>query len=219
MKWIKEDIGQLADDRVNLLIVHHPLYSSTTHDNQGYDFLLRGDRLMSILEDLGGWVVMHGHKHLGQIRHAGGATNTPSVIISAASFAAVMDENGPEGSENQFYILDIDRTDAGDVEGTIRAWNWNVGHRWQRSPPGSGDRIYFECGFGSRLRAEEIAQLIADEYDSGRRDWHEFIAAIPALKHVLPKTLERVKTKLTQNHRLLVESDNGWHTTVVRKAP
>lgn len=219
LKWIKEDIGQLADDRVNLLMVHHPLYSSTAHDNQGYDFVLRGDRLMSILEDLGGWVVMHGHKHLGAIRHAGDATNTSSVIISAASFAAVMDENAPEGSENQFYILDINRTDAGDVQGVIRAWNWNVGRSWQRSPPGSGDRIYFECGFGCRLRAEEIAKLIADEYDTGRREWKEFITAIPALKHVLPKTLERVKTKLAQNHRLHVETENGWHTTVVRKVP
>lgn len=218
LKWIKNDIGQLADDRVNLLIVHHPLYSFTTHDNQAYDFLLRGDRLMSILEDLGGWVVMHGHKHLGQIRHAGDATNTPSVIISAASFAAVMDESGPDGSENQFYILDIDRTDAGEVKGTIRAWNWNVGRRWQKSPPGSGNRICFECGFGSRLRPEEIATLIANEFEAGCRDWHEFIKAIPDLKHVLPKTLDRVKAKLAQHHRLVVETEIGWHTAVVRMA-
>ncbi|TAM27072.1 MAG: hypothetical protein EPN68_06495 [Rhodanobacter sp.] len=219
LKWIKDDLTGLTDDRVNLLMVHHPLYSSTTHDNQGYDFVFRGDNLMSILENLGDWVVMHGHKHLGEIRTASSASNGSSVIVSAASFAAVMDANGPEGSENQFYVLDIEKTATGDVEGTIRAWSWNVGNRWQRSPPGNGDRIFFDCGFGSRMREQDIAKDISDAYDNGHSDWKDITAMIPALKHILPKTLGRVLAKLGQNHGLLVETEDGWHKTVVRKAP
>jgi hypothetical protein len=138
-------------------------------------------------------------------------------VLSAASFAAAMEDNGPEDCENQFYVLDVEKPKGCPVRGTVKAWTWSYGVSWKRSPPGKGDRIYFDCGFGATKRAEDMADQIASEYESGTTRWDDLVQAIPDLKHVLPTKLAQVHEKLQIKHQLTIEQeDAGWHVAITR---
>ena len=46
LRWIKEDVSTLNEQKINLLLAHHPLLSQSTHDGDKYSFQAGGDQLL-----------------------------------------------------------------------------------------------------------------------------------------------------------------------------
>jgi 3',5'-cyclic AMP phosphodiesterase CpdA len=216
LRWIKQDIAALNTTKINLLLAHHPLAPQSGMDGDKYSFAAGGDQLLRAMEEVGDdWLVIHGHKHHGELRNGQSSTNVGMTIFSAASFSAVIPSQ-PQGAENQFYVLELDR-DEGRLCGTVRAWNWNLGHGWQHAPPGDTAGVFDGCGFGCTLAPNQLALAIQAEFAKGVVRWADIIAQVPALTRTLPDGWRATRTRLRQDHSLEVEADDLGYWTAVTK--
>jgi calcineurin-like phosphoesterase family protein len=217
LRWLKEDLPNLPDNKINIMLCHHPVQSQTLNDGSAYDFLTRGDKLLACLEKSGFWLVIHGHKHFAYLCTGPSTRNKAPIIFSAASFSAVMPVPEEEGNENQFYIIEITKDEGSPMSATIHAWHWNVGFKWKPTPPGKTARIHFGAGFGSTATPRQIADIIAQQYKSGVTSWSDVLKSAPDLNYVMPPTLQEALTELTKHHKLFVNTDEeGWHTLISR---
>lgn len=220
LRWIEKDLAKLSDQKINILVAHHPLIPQSSADGDSYSFQSRGDALIKVLGGHGdAWLILNGHKHNGEVRNAPTGSGTPMTMFSSASFAAASDVV-EGGYDNQFYIIDVELAGDGTLHGKIRAWNWNVGHEWRLAPPGSnGGGIFDGCGFGSKLSAKQIADKISDLVIAGTDEWSKIRDQLEELMFVMPDALRAAFRILEKNHGLKMEyGPEGFFTRVVKKA-
>ena len=220
LRWVKEDIAGLTKQpKINLLLAHHPLVSQSAHDGDKYGFQAGGDRLLQTVEDIGDdWLVINGHKHHGELKLGLSTTGVNIVLFSAASFSVAM-ESRLEGSENQFYLIDLDRDAAERLVGSVRAWNWHVGSRWRKAPPRDDTGLFDACGFGNGLTPRQLANEFQRQYVAGIRTWADLRAMMPDLIYVLPGTLRKARQLLQQHHQLIIETDeHGFYVAISKEA-
>lgn len=216
LRWIKEDVAALTTAKMNLLLAHHPMAPQSGLDGDKYSFAAGGDQLLRALEEIGDdWLVIHGHKHHGELRNGPSSTNVGMTIFSAASFSAVI-PGPPQGAENQFYLLELDR-DQGRLCGTVRAWNWNLGRGWFRAPPGDAAGVFDGCGFGCSLSPNQLAIAIQAEFAKGITRWEDILASVPALACTLPDGWRATRARLRQDHGLEIEADDQDYWIAVTK--
>ncbi len=219
LRWVREDLAKLSSSKINLLLTHHPLVSQSAHDGDKYSFQAGGDHLLQVAEELGDdWLVINGHKHHGELKDGPSTTGVKLALFSAASFSVAMDSL-LEGSDNQFYLIDLDRDHSERLVGTVRVWNWNVGSRWRKAPPRDDTGLFDGCGFGNSMTPKQLASELQRQYSSGISAWDDLRIAMPDLSFVLPGTLRKVRQVLLESHGLVIETDeHGFYVSISREA-
>lgn len=219
LRWVKEDVEALNQVKVNLLLVHHPLLSQSTQDGDQYSFQAGGDHLLKVIEGAADdWLVINGHKHHGELKNGPSTTGVNVTLFSAASFSAVV-ESQAEGSENQFYLIDLERDHDDRLLGNLRTWNWHVGNRWRKAPPGRHAGVYDDCGFGNPRKPQQLAADIYSHFNTGTRNWVDLRSAMPELAYVLPDALRATRHLLRKNHQLIIEVDEqGFYVAISKEA-
>ena len=211
-------IARQAQPRINVLVGHHPLIpQSDEHDVFSYQ--ARGDQVLCALEQYNDdWLLISGHRHSGELKCGPSHTGVDMTMLSAASFSGVMSE--PIGATaNQFYIIELDRDETGSLRGAVQSWDWNLGSQWKPSPHDAGNGICDGCGFGSRLKPTQIAQLIKDNVDVGRTSWPVIRAHAAELKYVLPSAMRAARNLLESKYSLVLEYDSkGMFADISEKA-
>lgn len=193
--------------KVNILICHHHPFRFNEISEADYSEMEGGSALLSMLADLGEWLIIHGHKHFPKLAYSPGDATSP-VIFSAGSFSAVLHPIAAQRARNQFYIIDIpiDELDSLGLElaGKIRAWDWIGLKGWQPAGPESG--LPRSSGFGWRESPTSIAQNIAALLSPPGviRTWAEIISEIPKVDFLLPSNKRTVVQKLIEKHKVKV---------------
>jgi hypothetical protein len=200
---------------LNILVCHHPPTSHSYFGENAYDFISGGGELLTQLENHGPWLVVHGHKHHGHISYAPGGGRAP-VVFAASSLSARLTEI-KNGFRNQFYLIELEDR-AGDLYGSVQAWDWFLGQGFQRATPKNGG-IFDGCGFGWRRSPAEIAAAIAAK-TAGQlpMSWGHVRVAIPELAHVLPLEYPHIEQLLASRYSLVIEKDSHEAWDQVAKA-
>jgi len=158
---IGEYIKGIDEKDFNILLCHHAPYKMEHafpgDDNQE---IKGAQNLIHILETNNHtpWLVIHGHKHFGDLRYAISKKNAPTTLFSAGSLSAKSKNNNP----NQFHILKIHSTESklsGKVVGISYNYEYYFGRGWQ---PSNSKKIPAISGFGSSVQIPQLAKELAE---------------------------------------------------------
>lgn len=204
-----------GEDKINLLVCHHPPQIHSEHGAGGHDQIENGEELLRALESQGSWLVIHGHKHHGRILRASGGGSDAPIIFAAASLGAYLDVSQP-GIKNQFYSLEVECSGVGGVRGVVTSWDWYCGSGWSKSPPKNGG-IFDGCGFGLTAEVRTVASNIDAGLISSSCPWSQVMASHPDLRFANPRQLELLANQLEKRHNIIVDrDDDGRWTELVR---
>lgn len=206
---LSEALESATENKINLLVCHHPPGVHGEHDLGDYDFIKNGDGLLRCLERHGPWLVVHGHKHHGRITYAQGSNGAP-VIFSASSLGYCLDV-AKSGVRNQFYIIDLTQRELAGLRGQINAWDWNVGLGWVPATPDKGG-IYDGCGFGHRCDLGDVASRVASIATPLPFKWANVISAMPEIQYLTPDDMDVLAARLA-SLKIVVEPlrDGSWY--------
>jgi len=217
LELVKKTLSGTSGPRINVMVVHHPLIPQSA-DGDLYSYQAGGDQLLQALEDIhDDWLVINGHKHMGELKIGPSTSGVGMTLFSAASFSGTSGA-GSEAAANQFYLIDLDRSAEGALQGRFRTWNWNLGMKWRRAAQTSKAGIYDGCGFGSGLTPSQIADTIHAGYSKGLKRWSDICADAPKLHYVMPQAMRAARAILRTRHGLAID-DNAGFFDVVSKVP
>ena len=222
----KVDVGtverlrrRIEEDRkdVNVLMCHHHPVEWTHLSHEDTSHMQGGDRLLRTLEEVDptAWLVLHGHRHTAALGYAGDSSSGPT-RMSAGSLAVSLPQEGRTDKRNQFYLLEFDLKEIGELSlagaGHFRAWDWNRERGMiQSSPdaaiPGSG-------GFGFRRDALTLAEMCRRGAKSVRRrsvTMAELIRQDRRWSYVAPRDLQMLRTVLEKRSARVDPTDGGSH--------
>lgn len=174
---------------------------------EGADHLLR---LLGSGEH-GQWLAVHGHKHHPKLQYGAGGLTSP-VVFGAGSLCASLYAELAARARNQFYILEINPTDAKshglDIAGHVKAWDWipNAGFK----PAGVGSGLPHFSGFGYRATIATIAARVAAQF-SGTNPylrWHELLTSLPELQYLLHSDVGAVLQHLRTSYKIDCAQDS-----------
>lgn len=215
LQCVRETVKDINEQRINILVVHHPL-SPQSGDGDLYSYQAGGDQLLRELEAVNDdWLVINGHKHVGELKNGPSESGVGMTLFSAASFSGTSGA-GSEAASNQFYLIDLERSATGQLLGSFRTWNWNLGAKWTRARQVSKAGIYDGCGFGSGMSPIQISDAIAQCFASGIERWSDICIAEPKLKYVLPQSMRAACLLLQSRHGLVVDDEDGFFDKVSR---
>lgn len=213
LQCVRQTVQDLDGQRINILVVHHPL-SPQSSDGDLYSYQAGGDQLLRELEGLNDdWLVINGHKHVGELKSGPSESGVVMTLFSAASFSGTSGA-GSEAAANQFYLIDLERSATGQLMGSFRTWNWNLGTKWTRARQVSKAGIYDGCGFGSGMTPSQIADAIEQCFANGVERWTDICAAEPRLKYVMPQSMRAACTVLSNRHGLIIDDNDGFFDKV-----
>lgn len=148
---------------INILVCHHHPYKMEHQENDfDTESMEGGDSLVSVLTESnkGPWLVVHGHRHIPQLRYAPSCSTVKPVVFSAGSFSAKLFPALLDKTKNQFYFIDVNlekTTQSGNAIGRFETYEWTLSNGWKLSSskylPGRG-------GFGNTKSPKEIATKI-----------------------------------------------------------
>ena len=222
LERLKTDLEGSNKLALNILLTHHhPARNSDIPDSLDYSEMVAGDQLLNLLSELnsGGWIIIHGHKHVPKIWYAGSGTGTGPVIMSAGSFSAKLYPEIGGIARNQFYIIEIDLEATASnqigVLGQVYAWDWAPHIGWQEAKDGSG--IPYVAGFGWRENADRVAQDIADAFAGLAvpfAQWADVGKNLPLHPYLSPQALKRLRKLLKEDHKLELLVDSSGPRTI-----
>lgn len=188
---------------VNLLICHHHPQQHMELKLGALDVMDNGQLLLDMLErvHLGGWLVIHGHKHHPKLSYSAGGANSP-VVLSAGSVSAALYPELGTAARNQFHIVSLPfgtYSTTGFI-GRVESWEWAYGSGW--IPATSSAGLPDECGFGNRRDPALIAADIAAQFQPPTMSWKAFKARFPEVLQLLPQDWETVANVLAREHGL-----------------
>jgi len=177
---IGKHVKNFKDKPFNILLCHHAPYkmehaSPNGNDNQE---IQGAQNLIHILEknNHNPWLVIHGHKHFGDLRYAISKKNVPTTLFSAGSLSAKSHSDNP----NQFHILNIHLEESelsGKVVGTSHNYEYKFGTGWQ---PSNTPSLPAVSGFGSNTQIPALARKLASSIE---RDAAKFLER-PELREI-----------------------------------
>jgi len=204
------DLKARGPAQINVLVCHHhPLEIDLPAEDRSV--ISNGQELVSLLTTLTppSWMIIHGHRHLPNIRYASAVAHSPTVF-SAGSFAANLHLQLQGRAANQFYLIDLENF-SNDLRGSYEAWTWDQHEgEWlkgqnTRALPASG-------GFGYRSSANSLAQTIAELVPTrtdGPITWRFAEDRLAELRFLLPQDRREILDLLTANHQIDWETDSG----------
>ncbi|MDX5478930.1 MAG: metallophosphoesterase, partial [Cyclobacteriaceae bacterium] len=167
--------GNAQEKDFNVLICHHAPYkmehaypeSDDNEEIQGAQNLLH---LLDI-NDHNPWLVIHGHKHFGDVRYAISKKNVPITLFSASSLSSKTAYPGSP-SVNQFHVLTINlekTRESGRVVGLSHNYMYDISspEKWRLINQAGFPAI---SGFGGNIELRKLAgdiNQMLDDDDSG----------------------------------------------------
>jgi diadenosine tetraphosphatase ApaH/serine/threonine PP2A family protein phosphatase len=193
LKHVKTVVADRLES-VNVLLCHHHPLPSRHLNPEDVSQMNNGDRLVRLLDDLGGpWFVVHGHKHEPDLDYLPGTAQAP-VRLACGSVGAML--RGRHGTQvrNQFHMLEFpvelcERIHL-SLGGHVRSWTWRAMTGW--APALAGDGLPARAGFGHRLDGPSLAaELVAgtNEDDMATLERPALLTRVPKLEFMLPKDL------------------------------
>lgn len=214
LDWLRADLVSRDPRDINILLCHHHphLHSELSRIDTSYEVMRDGDRLIDLLgnDELGQWLVVHGHKHFPNIAYSAGSSQSP-VIFSCGSFSARLYRDLQTRARNQFYIIEIPLKKVKELGlvGKILAWDWAVGKGWIR-PDGESSGLTSLTPFGSKENPYSLATRLSDLLGTDPFvSWPELITKIPSLEFVLPSDLKALDNALRNKHQLSINWQDG----------
>jgi predicted MPP superfamily phosphohydrolase len=198
-------------DKINLLLSHHRPLPQSKVDGKNFDFTLKGDQILEKLQNDGPWLMIHGHKHVGEISIApsAGAMHAP-LIFSASSFGAKTEiEDSSDMVKNHIYFLKIERrSDPDELFGSLQVYEWRDAIQKWEEILGADEKISSSTGFGNKDiqgLAKEIAQKLQGINNGS---WQEISDAHIDLAYLMFGDRKKLIEILRIQHSIKIEIDN-----------
>lgn len=192
---IKNRLDSSENKLVNICLIHHHPHKYEEINYDDYEVMLGGDKLLKMLGAgrYGKWLVIHGHRHFPRVAYAQGGASAP-VVFSAGSFSAVLYKEISSRTSNQFYIVEIPKSEikANGLVGTIRAWDWSSGHGWV-IPQDRLDALPVRSGFGCTEDLSVIAKKINNALDEPFMKWLDLTKKMPNIRYLSHDDFNEVK--------------------------
>lgn len=187
---------QGLSQKINVAVLHHHPQEHQLSEflKDTYGPMRRGDELIATLNrhvNAGRWLVIHGHKHIPQLVHAGGIPGANVVFLGSASLGAKIWDHANTRARNQFHIVDVTDDSApnlGSMRGTVRSFVWSSGLGWHDSVS-SDSGLPASTGFGCVDDHRDLGdQVIAhmDENSLPMCDFQDVLAAVPRIEYQTP---------------------------------
>lgn len=218
INWLKEELANCSSEpKVNIFLCHHhPIQHAQTQGND-FDFMAKGDQLLTVLNDHGPWLVIHGHKHEGRIIYAQSDRGDRCPIVFAAGTLSAHIQLG-NGFRNQFYILDVElQKKPPSLKGKINVWNWTELKSFKKAESRL-DGIFSDTGFGERniySVAEQISCIMEDEVFC---DWEYIKEKVPSVCNITARDLAGLSSNLEELGVAMEYDENERITTLSLKS-
>jgi hypothetical protein len=203
---------------INILMCHHHPQQHVEIEVTDYGAMIGGQRLIHILEsqNVGEWIIVHGHIHHPKIEYAQGTGDSP-VILSAGSLCAVIYKTLQTLARNEFHLLtfSLEEIKRYGLVGRVKSWDWAFGEGWAASRPGSG--LPYQSGFGFRTDLRSLAQEIAALLPAvAYMDWAELVHLRPQIDFLIPQDQTKLFRNLRANHKIGVLYLDGAPRQIAR---
>lgn len=203
-QYIKKD--QFKEKGINFLICHHhPYKMDHITDGDDYESMDGGDRLGNILTESskGPWIIIHGHKHIPQIRYAPSTSMASPIVFSAGSFSAKLYPELLEKTKNQFYVIDIDlkkTQQTGRATGKFETYEWSISSGWRAS---ESPFLPAKGGFGSSKPPYELAMEVVEHLNKINENYLNELDLSPFYEHLnyfTPWDIKKFQEALGKNN-------------------
>ncbi|EMD1173823.1 TPA: metallophosphoesterase family protein [Vibrio harveyi] len=155
--WLKENKQQLQDRCVILLLHHHPVqYPDYPYEDADLSILNNAGQLMNLATNYDIGFIVHGHKHIPQIKLHIDEVMHPVNIICAGSFSSRLDDRWLQGQGNFFHIIDVSLEDVKLPKGKLISWARYSGHGWINWQQKKLVGVNHIENFGNSLRFDEL---------------------------------------------------------------
>lgn len=213
-RLLKPTAGQ--NSKINVILCHHCPIAQSSVDGKNFDFIKNGDRLLARLQQNGPWLLIHGHKHVGNICYGPGAATHRPVIFSAASLGAKTET--PDTSEivkNQIYFIDVEYSaQYNELRGKIQVYEWsNTDAKWAEVVDEKRG-LYSGAGFGGEPVSQICTLITSSLAGSTSGDWLELRSRLSALDYLMPADHKKLLELMEKEHRIRVHPDavSGQYT-------
>ena len=182
--------------KINVAVLHHHPQEHQLSEfmKDSYGPMRRGDELIATLNrhpSTGRWLVIHGHKHIPQLVHAGGIPGANVVFLGSASLGAKIWDHANTRARNQFHIVEITDDVApnlGSMRGIVQSFVWSSGLGW-RDSVSVDSGLPAVTGFGCVDDHRDLGDQIIAHMD-GRSlpmcDYEDVLIAIPRIRYQTP---------------------------------
>ena len=194
-------IAKTACEHVLVMMHHHPLKIDEIMDNQ-YDQMSNGPRFLELLGSSGkNCIVVHGHKHLVNLKRAPVGVR-PAVLLSAASLAAYPYRGQDSHFSNQFHLLDFDLAERTRPQGTIFSWDWGAS-RWEASKKHTMPHIN---KFGPTLDIDAIEKKLRHVPIVSSLNRAKLLAAVPEVEYLSLDQVDEINNRLEPTGREIIQT-------------
>lgn len=202
--------------RVSVAVMHHHPLMHADHNLGQDDVMKNGQEFLSLLNENGPWLVIHGHKHHPRIVFAQSQDMAP-LIFASGSFSGRLEGNNARVSQNMFHIVDLLDPESG-LRGRVTSWAFIPGNGWQYFNGPEPDQFSCDFGFGYFGSIETLAAAI-DSQMTGKQlmKWSELTQRVPDVPFLLPKQFRRLSDLLESKYKLLVQLDAWGRPTQLGK--
>ena len=194
LQRISDELKPSRQDTFNVLLCHHNPHKHSELGLGEPDEIKGGQLLLDLLQIPSqlGWLVIHGHKHHPKLTYAAGTSGSP-IVFSAGSLASTLYPELRGETGNQFYILDIDKSNlpTRGVVGTFRCWDWHKGFGWRDADSKKG--LPASGGFGHREHPLMFANRMKSTLQSAPNmhlKGESIYMSFPELSFVSPNDLD-----------------------------
>lgn len=195
-----EAIEASSCEHVLVMMHHHPLKIDDIEDQQ-YDQMSKGPQFLALLgASEKNCIVVHGHKHLVNLKKAP-IGDRPAVLFSAASLAAYPYRGQDSHFSNQFHLLEFDLSERLHPQGTILSWDWGAS-RWEASKKHSMPHVK---KFGPTIEIDKVEEKLRKIPIVGSLNRMKLLAAIPEVEYLSLDEIEEMNKRLEPTGREILQ--------------
>ena len=183
---------------------HHPM-KVRGDDDDHEAHIANGEAFLNALQSTGKNVlVLHGHKHLVEVKHANDDVNSP-VVFSSSSLCAYPYTPNQTDFSNQFHIVEFDTSVTSNPCGTIYSWDRGA-QSWIKS---KRPHMPFEVPFGISPDLKQVASEIIALENVTFSDRETLINNIPGLKYVKINQIDQLNIMLKDTGKKLIQNSGA----------
>ncbi|MCC4797594.1 hypothetical protein BCT30_05515 [Enterovibrio norvegicus] len=214
--WLKDNKDSLKERCVIFLLHHHPVpYPDYPYEDADLSQLNNSAQLMHLATKYDIGFIVHGHKHIPQIKLHIDEVMHPVNIICAGSFSSRLDDRWLQGQANFFHIIDIYLEDIKHPKGKLISWARYAGHGWinwqQKKLAGVNHIENFGNNLGFKQLKESLKDILETLFSSKDHvKWDEVIQKEHSFGYCHSRLIEKVVQSL--------EEELGFETHPINEA-
>jgi predicted phosphodiesterase len=155
--WIIDNKVNLQNQCLVFLLHHHPIqYPDLPYEDADFSILNNSAQLMNLATKHDVGFIIHGHKHIPQIKLYKDEVMQPVNVICAGSFSSRLDDRWLQGQGNFFHIMDVSLDDIKVPKGKLISWARYTGHGWINWQQKKLVGVNHVENFGNTLNFQEL---------------------------------------------------------------